>query len=90
MIRSFLAGALVGGLIVWQWREEIQDYLSARTRGVRQSAADRLQTVEETAERYRRDLVAYYGVERRWPDRPFWRRRHGQSVVASHPVGSRR
>ena len=51
MIGSFLAGVIIGGLVVWQWREEIHDYLSERTRGVRQSAADRLQSVEETAER---------------------------------------
>lgn len=26
--------------------------------------------------RYRADLAAYYGQERRWPGSPFWRRRH--------------
>ena len=49
MIRSFLVGAMVGGLVVWRWREEIQDYLANRTRGIRSSAADRLQSVEEKA-----------------------------------------
>jgi len=49
MIRSFAAGALVGGLVVWRWRMEIQEYVANRTRGIRLSAADRLQSVEETA-----------------------------------------
>ena len=35
MIRSFLVDATVGGLVVWRWREEIQDYLASRTRGIR-------------------------------------------------------
>ena len=51
MIRSFVAGVLVGGLVAWRWRQQIQAYLADRTRGVRRSAADRLQSVEETAER---------------------------------------
>jgi hypothetical protein len=51
MIRSFVTGALVGGLVVWRWREEIRRYLDDRTRGVRRRAADQLQAVEETAER---------------------------------------
>jgi hypothetical protein len=51
MIRSFVAGALVGGLVVWRWREEISRYLDDRTRGMRHRAADQLQSVEETAER---------------------------------------
>jgi hypothetical protein len=51
MLGSFLAGALVGGFLVWRWRSNIQAYVSARTRGVRRRAADRLQSVEETAER---------------------------------------
>jgi hypothetical protein len=51
MIGSFLTGVIVGGLVVWRWRQEIQGYVSERTEGVRRSAADRLQAVEETAER---------------------------------------
>jgi hypothetical protein len=51
MIRSFLTGALVGGLVVWRWRQQIQAYAAERTRGVRRTAADQLQSVEETAER---------------------------------------
>lgn len=51
MIRSFVVGALVGGLVVWRWRPQIEAYVAAQTRGVRRTAADRLQSVEETAER---------------------------------------
>ena len=28
---------------------------------------------------YRRHLLLWYGMERRWPDAPFWRRRHALS-----------
>lgn len=34
--------------------------------------AGRLQTIHQA---YRRHLAAWYGLERRWPDRPFWARR---------------
>lgn len=51
MMRSFVTGVLVGGLVVWRWRQQIEDYVAERTRGVRRSAADRLHSVEETAER---------------------------------------
>jgi hypothetical protein len=51
MIRSFVTGALVGGFVVWRWRQQIEAYMAEQTRGVRQRAADRLQSVEETAER---------------------------------------
>lgn len=49
MIGSFVVGAFVGGLVVWRWREEIRDYVAERTRSFRVGAADRLQSVEETA-----------------------------------------
>lgn len=51
MMRSFILGAVVGGLVVWRWRSQIQDYLVDATRGVRRTAADRLQSVQATAER---------------------------------------
>lgn len=49
MIRSFAVGALVGGLIVWRWRDEFREYVVNRTRRLRLRAADRLQSVEATA-----------------------------------------
>jgi hypothetical protein len=30
---------------------------------------------------YRRSLRDYYALEQRWPDAPFWRRRHGTPPV---------
>jgi flavin-dependent dehydrogenase len=30
---------------------------------------------------YRRNLAAFYALERRWPDEPFWRRRHAGGEV---------
>ncbi|MGH9279499.1 MAG: tryptophan 7-halogenase, partial [Acidimicrobiales bacterium] len=38
--------------------------------------------IEEMARTYRAQLADYYAMERRWPDRPFWRRR---AHVASRP-----
>ncbi|MGH8931257.1 MAG: FAD-dependent monooxygenase [Egibacteraceae bacterium] len=34
------------------------------------------------AEAYRRNRLDCYGLERRWPDRPFWQRRSGASSAA--------
>lgn len=51
MIRSFLLGAVAGGVAVWVWREQIRGFLDQKTRTVRSRAADGLQSVEETAER---------------------------------------
>lgn len=50
MIRTFILGTITGGLAVWLWRDEIEDYLDQRTRSVRTRAADKLHAVEETAE----------------------------------------
>jgi len=36
----FVMGALVGGLAVWYWGEEIRGYAESRTVGVRRSAAN--------------------------------------------------
>jgi len=46
----FVLGALVGGLAVWYWGEEIRQYAESRTVGVRQSAADAIRTVGKRAE----------------------------------------
>lgn len=50
MIRSFLLGTIMGGAAVWLFRDELQAYLDARTRGVRARAASGLHTVEKTAD----------------------------------------
>jgi hypothetical protein len=51
MVKGFLAGFLTGGLVVWFFKEDIQAYLDEQARIARESAADRLQAVEETAGR---------------------------------------
>jgi macrodomain Ter protein organizer (MatP/YcbG family) len=45
----FMIGALAGALAMWYWGEDIRDYVDSRTRGVRDKAVEKLQTVEETA-----------------------------------------
>ena len=49
MIRSFFLGAIAGGLVVWLWKDEIQDYLDAQARVARTRAADGLRAADETA-----------------------------------------
>lgn len=46
----FVFGALVGGLAVWYWREELRQYAESRTVGMRRSAADVIRTVGKRAE----------------------------------------
>jgi hypothetical protein len=43
-------GALLGGLAVWHWREEIREYAENRTVGVRRSAAKVIRSVGKRAE----------------------------------------
>lgn len=46
----FVFGALVGGLAVWYWRDQIRKYAENRTMGVRESAADAIRSVGKRAE----------------------------------------
>jgi len=46
----FVLGALVGGLAVWYWGEEIREYAESRTHDVRKSAADVIRSVGKKAE----------------------------------------
>ena len=46
----FLIGALVGGLAVWYWGEEIREYAESRTVGVRRSTANMIRSVGQKAE----------------------------------------
>lgn len=50
MIRSFIVGAIAGGVAVWLWRDQMQEYLDRKTRTVRVRTADGLEAVEHTAE----------------------------------------
>ena len=46
----FVFGALVGGLAVWYWHEEIREYAESRTEGVRRGAAKVIRSVGKRAE----------------------------------------
>lgn len=48
MVR-FVLGAVMGGVAVWLWGEEIRRYASDGTRSFRMKAADKLRAVEDTA-----------------------------------------
>ncbi|HJV08475.1 MAG TPA: hypothetical protein VJ653_02315, partial [Acidimicrobiales bacterium] len=39
------------------------------------------QAMEDRFDRYVDTRVQYYRAEHRWPDAPFWRRRHGASAT---------
>lgn len=50
MIRSFIVGAIAGGVVVWLYRDEMTRFMEERTRDVRSKAADGLERVQRTAE----------------------------------------
>jgi hypothetical protein len=45
---AFILGAVTGAVIVWFWRQEIEEYARDRTRGVRTRAAEGLQAVADS------------------------------------------
>ncbi len=49
-MNRFFVGAIVGGIVVWIWRDDIQHYLDRNARTVRSKVADTLQTVQHAAE----------------------------------------
>ena len=51
MVKGFLAGLVTGALVVWFFRDDIQEYLDEQTRLARVGTADRLHAVGETADR---------------------------------------
>ena len=48
MIKSFLAGAIAGGVVMWFWGDQIRDAIDDATSGVRSRAAEQLQGVADT------------------------------------------
>jgi len=50
MLSRFVLGAVVGGIAVWIWGDEIRRFADAKTRRARVAAADTLQSVQSTAE----------------------------------------
>jgi hypothetical protein len=49
-MQRYLAGAILGGILVWIWRNDIERYVDKNGRRVRSKAASTLETVQETAE----------------------------------------
>jgi hypothetical protein len=43
LVKSFVLGAVTGGLVVWFWGQEIREFIDERTSGARKAVADRLQ-----------------------------------------------
>jgi hypothetical protein len=49
MLNRFVLGAIVGGIAVWTWREELRQLADTKGRTVRLAAADALQSAQSTA-----------------------------------------
>ena len=47
---QLIAGAVVGGLAVWYWGDDLRRYGTQRGRAARARAADAIQTVQDTAD----------------------------------------
>ncbi|MGH7366605.1 MAG: hypothetical protein ACREKQ_01005 [Candidatus Rokuibacteriota bacterium] len=50
MLNRFLLGAIVGGIAVWVWGEDLRRLAGTKGRSARLAAADTLQSVQSTAE----------------------------------------
>ncbi|MGH7385930.1 MAG: hypothetical protein ACREKG_12205 [Candidatus Rokuibacteriota bacterium] len=50
MLSRFVLGAIVGGIAVWVWGEELRRMVDTKGRSARLAAADTLQSVQSTAE----------------------------------------
>jgi hypothetical protein len=50
MLSRFVLGAIVGGIAVWVWGEDLRRLANTKSRGARLVAADALQSVQSTAE----------------------------------------
>jgi hypothetical protein len=47
VVKSFILGAITGATIIWFWGQEIRDFLDAQTAGIREAAAQKLQTAAD-------------------------------------------
>jgi hypothetical protein len=47
---QFLIGAVVGGVAAWQYRDDIRRYMDQKLPDVRAKAADRLESLEKSAD----------------------------------------
>jgi hypothetical protein len=48
MVKSFLAGAIAGGVVMWFWGDQVRNVIDEATSGARSRAADRLHGVADT------------------------------------------
>jgi hypothetical protein len=48
VIKSFLAGAIAGGVVMWFWGDRIREAIDDATSGVRTRTAEQLQGVADT------------------------------------------
>jgi hypothetical protein len=48
VIKSFLVGAIAGGVAMWLWGDQIREALDDATSGVRTRSAEQLQGVADT------------------------------------------
>jgi hypothetical protein len=48
VIKSFLAGAIAGGAIMWFWGDQLREAVDDATSGVRTRTAEQLQGVADT------------------------------------------
>jgi hypothetical protein len=48
VIKSFLAGAIAGGVVMWVWGDQIRGVLDEATSGARSRTADKLHDVADT------------------------------------------
>lgn len=46
MLKTFIVGAVAGGVAYWLWGKEINDFIEAGTRDLRARAADTLKQAE--------------------------------------------
>lgn len=70
-----LLNALYTGLAA---AESADRYLA----GAINALTDYIETIRGVRELYRRDLALWYDTEKRWPNRPFWRRRRFATITA--------
>lgn len=47
----FVTGVFIGAAVAWLWGRDMEEYVEARTRGIRTKAAEGVLAVEEKAEK---------------------------------------
>jgi ElaB/YqjD/DUF883 family membrane-anchored ribosome-binding protein len=50
MLKGFLLGAVVGGIVTWVWRDTIREYVEQNVEPAKSKVEGVLRTVQETSE----------------------------------------